>query len=554
MKIEDLYRSDGKLNSAIIRQVWFKETNLYKDIIEKSDVLGADCKSSFAERVFLYQQTTTRPNCQRCGEKSEFNNKDSIYFVHCGSRSCASFYASKKAVQTKNKLYGSGASPKTIEKARERVKSLNEKGRKTLKDRYGVSNPGQLSNHLEKVRNTLFRRHGVTHQHHVSSAREKRNINSILFYRSLISNNQTIQVKDILEPSCLKKKLYNSPCTVISFSCSIHGDEMLPSETFKWRARKFDTVCSKCLRPYNKTGSIAQQNLSSWIESLGESIKYDDNNLLAPYQIDILIERALIGIEYNGLYWHSYDRVESKEERNRHLHKQDLASSREIRLMQFFEDEWIYKEKIVKSIIASALGKAERKIYARKCNIIKLTESQSKKFLDENHLQGNCNGSAIRLGLEVGGDLVYLITIGKSRFERNKLELLRVSSKLNTLVVGGFSKLMNQAINFLIDSGFEKLYTYSDKRLFTGSTYLKYGFKKNGESPPGYFYTDKDRRLNRMQFQKHLLGSKLEKFDPILTEAENMFNHGYRRIWDCGQLKFELDLNAMRNPSVRMSQ
>ena len=33
MNVEDLYTKDGRLNSAIIRRDWFKETDLYKSIV-----------------------------------------------------------------------------------------------------------------------------------------------------------------------------------------------------------------------------------------------------------------------------------------------------------------------------------------------------------------------------------------------------------------------------------------------------------------------------------------------------------------------------------------
>ena len=42
-----------------------------------------------------------------------------------------------------------------------------------------------------------------------------------------------------------------------------------------------------------------------------------------------------------------------------------------------------------------------------------------------------------------------------------------------------------------------------------------------------------------MHFQKHKLAALLgEQFDKNKSEAENMFSAGWRRIWDCGHLKF----------------
>jgi len=35
--------------------------------------------------------------------------------------------------------------------------------------------------------------------------------------------------------------------------------------------------------------------------------------------------------------------------------------------------------------------------------------------------------------------------------------------------------------------------------------------------------------------QKHKLVNFLSSFDPKSTEAQNLFNHGYRKFWDSGQ-------------------
>ena len=58
-----------------------------------------------------------------------------------------------------------------------------------------------------------------------------------------------------------------------------------------------------------------------------------------------------------------------------------------------------------------------------------------------------------------------------------------------------------------------------------------------GTTKPNYFYIKNNRIYSRQQFQKHKLSRKLCEFDDSLTEVQNMFNNGYRRIWDCGHLK-----------------
>ena len=44
--------------------------------------------------------------------------------------------------------------------------------------------------------------------------------------------------------------------------------------------------------------------------------------------------------------------------------------------------------------------------------------------------------------------------------------------------------------------------------------------------------------LSRQHFQKHNLKAKLSIFDSTLSESDNMFMNGYRRLWDAGHYRF----------------
>lgn len=57
-------------------------------------------------------------------------------------------------------------------------------------------------------------------------------------------------------------------------------------------------------------------------------------------------------------------------------------------------------------------------------------------------------------------------------------------------------------------------------------------------------YLDKNRttRMHRYSFRKNVLSKKLPIFDSALTEWQNMQLNGYDRVWDCGNLKYEIVL------------
>jgi len=233
-----------------------------------------------------------------------------------------------------------------------------------------------------------------------------------------------------------------------------------------------------------------------------------------------------MAIEFNGLFWHS--ELNGKNS-NYHLNKTLECQEKGIQLIHIFEDEWIEKREIIKSIIKSKLNLITTKIPARKCIIQPVSNGEAFEFLDTNHLQGYISGTHI--GLFFNDKLVSILTYGKSRFNQNyKLEILRFCNEIDTVVVGSLSKLINH-----INS--DSIITYIDLRYGTGNSYKKIGFRQLYVSKPNYFYMkDYLIRESRLKYQKHKLESILEQYDPNLTEWQNMQLNKYDRIWDCGNL------------------
>ena len=137
------------------------------------------------------------------------------------------------------------------------------------------------------------------------------------------------------------------------------------------------------------------------------------------------------------------------------------------------------------------------------------------------------------LGLFYKDKLVQVAGWGKSRFKKGEIELHRMGTLLNTQVVGGFSKLIKH-------SDIEEFVSYVDRSLYSGKGYFSVGFQFLNFTPPSYFYSNASgKRINRISTQKHKLPKLLEKFDPSLTELQNMNNNHYWRIYDCGTIKMK---------------
>lgn len=127
------------------------------------------------------------------------------------------------------------------------------------------------------------------------------------------------------------------------------------------------------------------------------------------------------------------------------------------------------------------------------------------------------------------------MTFGKSRFNKNEFELIRFCNKLNTTVVGGASKLFSHFLQEHND--IKEIVSYADRRWSHGQLYEKLGFTKVATTVPNYFYVKHFLRENRINYQKHKLVQL--GYDSSKTETEIMTELGYRKIYDCGSLKYK---------------
>jgi very-short-patch-repair endonuclease len=354
-------------------------------------------------------------------------------------------------------------------------------------------------------------------------------------------SSTNIEFIGVTEPSQLKKILFESPNNNIEFKCNNCGSvESLPSETVKWRLKNLKTICTKCSGI--SIGSAAQLNVINFIkEHYHGEIIVNYKRLIHPYELDIYIPGLKLAIEYDGLFWHSHCSMESKDEREYHLRKTEQCEKHGIQLIHIFENEWVLKTDIVKSRIKHLLGVSDCIIYARKCKVIEISSLDSKDFLDKNHIQGNCQAS-VKLGMYHQSKLVAVMTFGKSRFNKKyEWELLRYSSACNCSVVGGAGKLI---------SYFKKSYTprnvisFADRRWSLGKLYKKLGFDFLHDSAPNFWYWKKNglHLESRIKYQKYKLKDLLKNYDESMSASTNMFSNGFRRIWDCGNKVYALNL------------
>lgn len=285
------------------------------------------------------------------------------------------------------------------------------------------------------------------------------------------------------------------------------------------------------IHAYNK--SKGEVECRDYIRSLGffcDSYKFEKK-----YEIDCYSHETKFGVEYCGEYWHRYS--PSKKNKMYHKEKTLFFEERGIHLMTIFESEWkSNKRNILESMIKVRLGLIEEKIHARKCVIKTVDRKTAELFHNENHVSGKTN-SSINYGLYYKDNLISVLSLIKSRFDKGyEYEISRFSSNVNTVVVGGLSKLFK---HFVKEVNPSSCMTYSDLRFGQGLSYGKIGFEYIGSTPPNYHYYNKNVGIleSRMKYQKSKL-IDLPEYNVNKTEMEIMSDAGYFVIYDCGSKKY----------------
>lgn len=536
-------------------------------------------------------------HCLYCGKEMKFTNLVHGYSMYCRNGYCKCMHkygvdnpakseeVKKKAKETAMRNHGGFglASPEIKKRVQQtniekygvkspfEAKEVQEKIKQTNLDRYGAENVFASEYGKQKIRETNLEKFGTESAMQADEVKQTLRNNIEKRHGGLGGASKTILEKmkqtnlerygseNIRSSEYGKQKIKESLNRKIKSFEKENDCTRLLSLGLKHSYKIFDILNIKCIhyqaRTYIKNSDINLElfkeldekfenetklynsryevEIHEWLSSIySGKILVNKYNIIkdnTKKQLDFYIPDKKLAIEFNGNYYHS---VNAGKDPNYHLNKTQLCQEKGIRLIHIFEYEWLMKKDIIKSIISSALGIYETKIYARECEVREVNSKATRQFLDENHLQGFV-ASSYRLGLYYNDELVQLLCFGKNRFKKNEVELLRMCTKKNTQVIGGFSKLLKY-------QHYASFVSYVDLSKFDANGYLENNFKLINQSAPNYKYINGEQILNRILAQKHKLPKLLgDNFDESKTESQNMIDAGYWQIFDCGNLKLK---------------
>jgi len=477
------------------------------------------------------KENRTCPNCLNIFEVQSWKVK-----IYCG-RQCAQEYTKSKNRDWLDKRDITNMEVYGVKSPLENKQVLQNYKDSIIK-KYGVENPFLVKEFRDKADNTILEKYGFRYANQNKHIAQK--ISNSIKGKEKDRTNFVELKWDKLELFCKETDI--TPQFDKQFLLDNKVEEQIK---FIFKCNKCSNIMSvsldngylpSCVCSNYRGYSLIEEEISKFIiNNYKNEVRLKVRGVLPKnFEIDILIEDLNLGIEVNGIYWHSES---MGKYRDYHLYKTEKCLDKGIQLLHIFDNEWLYKKPIIQSIILNKLGLTPNKVYARKCEIKEVSNSHTKEFLLENHRQGYCP-SKHNIGLYNNDELVSIMTFGKNRFKQDgKFELLRFCNKLNTNVIGGASKLLKY-FNIIINTKGTDIISFADRRYSIGGLYENIGFEFESFSKPSYFYWKNTHILNRMSCQKHKLEKLLPLFDPNLSEYENMKLNKWNRVWDCGNYKF----------------
>jgi len=351
---------------------------------------------------------------------------------------------------------------------------------------------------IEKIKQTNLRIYGVENpsQNEIIAKKIKSSVTETLNKKTFEDIDNLVRIDSL-----------NRTFDIFCFSCR---EEFSISWSLFYKRRETNTlICTNC-NSINKHQSGLELLLYDFISSIytGTIIR---NHRIDNKELDIYLPELNIAFEFNGVYWHS-DLYKSREY---HKDKTDVCRHNNIVLFHIWEDDWLWKNDIVKSMISNKLGLSKIRIGARKCKVNYIDNKEIVyEFLQKNHLQGKCQFS-FAVGLFFNDELLSVMCFIK---RSSYLELNRYCTKIDYVISGGASKIFKE-----VKKKDSEIVTFSDNSYSTGKIYESLGFKKCTDLKVDYSYLVEGIRRHKFNFRK----------------KENQ----HPKIWDAGKIKYRWSLN-----------
>lgn len=351
--------------------------------------------------LYAGSNNTVRVSCDVCGEVKEMMYVKYKKYV----RKDGNYYCEKckwiKIKNTKKEKYGDenynnrDKFKKTcIEEFGQDNPMKNEivrnKNKETCIEKHGHENVFQSNDIKEKIKKTNIKKYGFVHAHMSEIVKNKNKetllkkyncdssfkINPDDIKKKLVDKYgfdnifKNVEIKKDIKEKIRKnwfndiKKKYNYLNFIsvdfdkkeFEIECKNHSFNISFGLFYNRNRENYKTLLCTVCNPINDRDSGMENEMGRYIKEIyNGDVLLRSNNIIKPYEIDIFLPKLKIGFEFNGIYWHS----NIYKDKNYHKLKSDLSDNLGIRLVQIYDDEWIFDKERVKNDIKKILNPCE---------------------------------------------------------------------------------------------------------------------------------------------------------------------------------------------------
>jgi hypothetical protein len=484
---------------------------------------------TFKEKIWYFMNgVKDHPHCEQCNKKIKFGRSLTEGYNRFCTITCANKHEShiENGKQTNLKNHGVTCSlqiPEIVENTRlfmletygvENLVQNTEYMKQCFINKYGVSHPVHVPEFKNKIKETMLERYGVENYLMMDGIKE---LSMASRLRTFMEKYKHLEIISIVKDEITIK------CDDCGSIYPISRGNLYHRNNFKVK------ICTVC-NPLFTGESFHEKEIFEYTQSLLPNIfvKGNDRDILGGKELDIYIPSYNLAIEYNGLYWHSTEKVDN----DYHLNKTIKCEEQGIQLIHVFQDEWIYKQEMVKDLIKSTLGLNINTIDSELCVIKYVELDDSISFVEENNIQGSAY-SDINIGLFYEEQLVSLINF--KALDDDCYEMVRITNKIGLKIINGFDKILKSFIDVF---KVKNIVSLLDRRLFNDKVYKTLGFEFVEYLEPVYWYFEDYYRFYRFYDNSFLKDYLLIENDSNKTEFEIMDENEIFRIYDCGYGKF----------------
>lgn len=544
--IDDLFTSNGTVNSAITRRNWFKQSNLYKTIIQTTQQYNA-YKLTLGQRIQIYAKKSLPLKCPYCGK---------IYFKFKG-------YTNPVKICNCHINYGEQSKIKhSVNKQQTKLKLLNQ----ILQDLQSNKPPKYSIEYIKQIK--------FDDQHFKISFSKYDLCYSILYYTKsfipIIDTNYHVTERMYIIKNNITYNTYNELIKTKKFINYKVGFDT-PNKLQKQREyvlkciedQGFEIIdkqqaltvkslnrctirckkCGKILNPLTKCGlwkriycdechgnnqrSKIEDEIIAYIKEISPNIMIykNYNNILdnSMKELDIYLPEFNIGIEIDGVLWHSFGYKYPNTMEVYNIHKYHIydkfldAKNNGIMLFNILDSEWKHNTEYIKYLLRFYINNNSISIQDN-CDIQQLTYEQIQQFYNCNKIPSTVNINENYFGLIYNNNVITTICT-------NSEYMHDLWFAINCNANHDVNKLLSYIYNNLHICKYIHNSRFILNENIINSLFLPVKFTQ-----PHIFYTKDCEHIYDEQTASQLI----DNYDKSKSLMENMLLNGYRQFLDCG--------------------